>query len=119
MPTNKWILPEGVEDILPEQAYWLEIKRREVVDIFLSYGYGLVVPPLIEYHDSLLTNSSDDLDLQTFKLIDNKIKFTDIVNVIFEILNIYSPTSPSNISDVIEIDKLARSKTLNYIKGFN
>ena len=32
MPTNKWILPEGVEDILPEQAYWLEIKRREVVD---------------------------------------------------------------------------------------
>ena len=70
MPTNKWILPEGVEDILPEQAYWLEIKRREVVDTFLSYGYGLVVPPLIEYHDSLLTNSSDDLDLQTFKLID-------------------------------------------------
>ena len=70
MPTNKWILPEGVEDILPEQAYWLEIKRREVVDIFLSYGYGLVIPPLIEYHDSLLTNSGDDLDLQTFKLID-------------------------------------------------
>ena len=72
MPTNKWILPEGVEDILPEQAYWLEIKRREVVDTFLSYGYGLVIPPLIEYHDSLLTNSSDDLDLQTFKLIDQE-----------------------------------------------
>ena len=69
---NKWILPEGIEDILPEQAYWLEIKRREVVDIFLSYGYGLVIPPLIEYHDSLLTNRSVDLDLQTFKLIDQE-----------------------------------------------
>ena len=36
MPTNKWILPEGVEDILPEQAYWLEIKRREVVMTLIS-----------------------------------------------------------------------------------
>ena len=70
MPTKKWILPNGIEDILPEQAYWLELKRREVIETFLSYGYGLVVPPIIEYHDSLLSNSSDDLDLQTFKLID-------------------------------------------------
>ena len=51
MPTKKWILPEGIEDILPEQAYWLELKRREVIETFLSYGYGLVIPPLIEYHD--------------------------------------------------------------------
>ncbi len=72
MPTTKWILPEGIEDILPEQAYWLELKRREVVETFLSYGYGLVIPPLIEYHDSLLSNSSEDLDLQTFKLIDQE-----------------------------------------------
>ena len=36
MPTTKWILPEGIEDILPEQAYWLEMKRREVIDIFIS-----------------------------------------------------------------------------------
>ena len=72
MPTKKWILPEGIEDILPEQAYWLELKRREVIETFLSYGYGLVIPPLIEYHDSLLANSSDDLDLQTFKLIDQE-----------------------------------------------
>ena len=50
---------------------------------------------------------------------DEEEKVEVAVNVIFEILNIYSPTSPSNISDVIEIDKLARSKTLNYIKGFN
>ncbi len=72
MPTKKWILPEGIEDILPEQAYWLELKRREVIDTFLSYGYGLVIPPLIEYRDSLLSNSSEDLDLQTFKLIDQE-----------------------------------------------
>tara|TARA_B100001996_G_scaffold381004_1_gene369568 strand:- start:92 stop:1120 length:1029 start_codon:yes stop_codon:yes gene_type:complete len=70
MPIKKWILPEGIEDILPEQAYWLEIKRREVIDNFIASGYGLVIPPLIEYHDSLLSNSSEDLDLQTFKLID-------------------------------------------------
>ena len=72
MPTKKWILPEGIEDILPEQAYWLEKKRKEVIETFLSYGYGLVIPPLIEYHDSLLSNASDDLDLQTFKLIDQE-----------------------------------------------
>ena len=70
MPITKWILPEGIEDILPEEAYWLEIKRREVIDTFISFGYGLVIPPLIEYSDSLLSNSSQDLDLQTFKLID-------------------------------------------------
>ena len=51
MPTTKWILPEGIDDILPEQAYWLEMKRREVIDTFISSGYGLVVPPLIEYTD--------------------------------------------------------------------
>ena len=43
MPTTKWILPDGIEDILPEQAYWLEMKRREVVDVFISSGYGLVL----------------------------------------------------------------------------
>ena len=65
----------------------------------------------------VVLNAANEIAVESF--LDNKIKFTDIVNVIFEILNIYSPTSPSNISDVIEIDKLARSKTLNYIKGFN
>ncbi|MDA9181187.1 ATP phosphoribosyltransferase regulatory subunit, partial [Gammaproteobacteria bacterium] len=101
MPTNKWILPEGVEDILPEQAYWLEIKRREVVDTFLSYGYGLVVPPLIEYHDSLLTNSSDDLDLQTFKLIDQETGRqlglrADITSQISRIYSIYNDKDEVN-----------------------
>ena len=53
MPTTKWILPEGIDDILPEQAYWLEMKRREVIDTFISSGYGLVIPPLIEYTERL------------------------------------------------------------------
>ena len=65
----------------------------------------------------VVLNAANEIAVESF--LDNKIKFTDIVNVIFEILNIYSPISPSKISDVIEIDKLARSKTLNYIKGFN
>ena len=72
MPITKWILPEGIEDILPEQAYWLEIKRREVIDTFISSGYGLVIPPLIEYTDSLIRETDDDLNLQTFKLVDQE-----------------------------------------------
>ena len=101
MPTNKWILPEGIEDILPEEAYWLEIKRREVIDTFLSYGYGLVVPPLIEYYDSLLTNSSEDLDLQTFKLIDQETGRqlglrADITSQISRIYSTYSSKDETN-----------------------
>ena len=65
----------------------------------------------------VVLNAANEIAVESY--LDNKIKFTDIINVIFEILNIYSSTSPSNISDVVEIDKLARSKTLNYIKGFN
>ena len=72
MPTTKWILPEGIEDILPEQAYWLEMKRREVIDIFISSGYGLIIPPLLEYTDSLEKNVSEDLNLKTLKLIDKE-----------------------------------------------
>jgi ATP phosphoribosyltransferase regulatory subunit len=72
MTSTKWILPDGIDDILPEQAYWLEIKRREVIDTFFKYGYGLVIPPLIEYSDSLLNNISKDLDLQTIKFTDQE-----------------------------------------------
>ena len=80
MPTKKWILPEGIEDILPEQAYWLELKRREVIETFLSYGYGLVIPPLIEYHDSLLSNASED-----FPLPDNPVITTSFSLGIFKL----------------------------------
>ena len=101
MPTKKWILPEGIEDILPEQAYWLELKRREVIETFVSYGYGLIIPPLIEYHDSLLSNSSEDLDLQTFKLIDQETGKqlglrADITSQISRIYSTYCNTNEIN-----------------------
>ncbi len=67
---NRWLLPEGIEDLLPDQAMQLELLRREILDLYRSWGYELILPPFIEYLDSLLTGSGHDLDLQTFKLID-------------------------------------------------
>ncbi|NHZ69996.1 MAG: ATP phosphoribosyltransferase regulatory subunit, partial [Thermotogales bacterium] len=67
---NRWLLPEGIEDLLPDQAMQLEQLRREILDLYRSWGYELILPPFIEYLDSLLTGSGHDLDLQTFKLID-------------------------------------------------
>ena len=64
------MLPEGVEDILPPQAERLELLRRDTIDLFHSWGYELVVPPLMEYLESLLTGSGHELDLQTFKITD-------------------------------------------------
>ena len=70
MSKDRWLLPEGIEESLPEESAWLEKYRRELVDMFSTWGYDLVIPPLIEYLDSLLIGPSDDLDLQTFKLTD-------------------------------------------------
>jgi ATP phosphoribosyltransferase regulatory subunit len=67
---NPWLLPEGIEEILPNEAEWLEKQRRIVVDLFLSWGYRLVEPPLIEFLESLLVKNSEAIDLQTFKLVD-------------------------------------------------
>ena len=67
---NRWLLPDGIEESLPDEAAWLEVHRRELLDMFASWGYELVIPPLIEYLESLLVGPSDDLDLQTFKLTD-------------------------------------------------
>ncbi len=67
---NPWLLPDGVEEILPEDARHLEKLRRLLLDVFASWGYQYVIPPLIDYLDSLLTGSGHDLDLQTFKLTD-------------------------------------------------
>ncbi len=70
-PENeRWLLPEGINELLPQQAEALERLRRELLDLFHSWGYELVMPPLIEYIESLSLGSSNDLDLQTFKLID-------------------------------------------------
>ena len=67
---NRWLLPEGIEEILPLEARRLEIMRRRLLDLFESWGYELVMPPLIEYIESLLTGTGKELDLQTFKLTD-------------------------------------------------
>lgn len=67
---NHWLLPEGVEEMLPVQAARLEQLRREILDVFDGWGYDLVIPPMIEFLESLLTGTGHDLDLQTFKITD-------------------------------------------------
>lgn len=67
---ERWLLPEGVDEYLPQQAERLESLRRDLLNLFHSWGYELVIPPLIEYLESLLVGAGHDLDLETFKLID-------------------------------------------------
>jgi len=67
---DPWLLPEGVEEVLPEDARHLEVLRRQLLDVFKCWGYEKVIPPFIDYLDSLLTGSAHDLNLQTFKLTD-------------------------------------------------
>jgi ATP phosphoribosyltransferase regulatory subunit len=70
MSMNRWLLPDAISDLLPAQARSLEDMRRAILDCYRCCGYELVVPPLIEYLDSLLIGSGGDLNLKTFKLID-------------------------------------------------
>jgi ATP phosphoribosyltransferase regulatory subunit len=67
---NRWLLPENIADILPSEARKIEDLRRILLDRFQAYGYELVMPPMLEYLDSLLTGSGQDLNLKTFKLVD-------------------------------------------------
>jgi ATP phosphoribosyltransferase regulatory subunit len=67
---DRWLLPEGIDELLPPQAMRLESLRRCLLDLFQSWGYELVIPPLIEYLESLLTGMGHDLELQTFKITD-------------------------------------------------
>ena len=67
---ERWLLPEGIEEVLPDEARRLEAMRRQLLDLFVSWGYEPVMPPLIEYLDALLTGVGKELDLQTFKLTD-------------------------------------------------
>lgn len=69
---DRWILPDGIEEVLPADAAHLEALRRKVLDLFFSWGYCFVMPPLIEFIEPLLTGAGSDLDLQTFKLIDQQ-----------------------------------------------
>jgi ATP phosphoribosyltransferase regulatory subunit len=67
---DRWLLPDGVEEILPHQAWCIESLRRELLDLYRSWGYELVMPPLIEFAEALLIGLGSDMDLATFKLTD-------------------------------------------------
>lgn len=70
MTSRRWLLPEAIEDVLPRDATRIEALRRRLLDEFARHGYEFVIPPLLEYVESLLTGSGHDLDLRTFKLVD-------------------------------------------------
>ena len=67
---DRWLLPQGIEESLPPEARQLEAMRRQLLDTYARWGYQLVMPPFIEYLDSLLTGTGHDLNLQTFQLVD-------------------------------------------------
>jgi ATP phosphoribosyltransferase regulatory subunit len=68
--SSAWLLPEHIADVLPAQARRIEDLRRRLLDRAQGYGFELVVPPLLEHLDSLLTGTGHALDLKTFKLVD-------------------------------------------------
>lgn len=65
-----WLLPENIADVLPSEARKIEELRRTLLDNFRLYGYELVMPPMLEYLESLLTGTGQDMDLRIFKLVD-------------------------------------------------
>jgi len=67
---RNWLLPEFIEDVLPAEAARMEQMRRTLLDLFHLYGYQLVIPPMLEYLESLTTGAGEDLDLATFKVVD-------------------------------------------------
>ncbi len=70
MPMSAWVLPDHIADVLPSEARHIEELRRGLLDTARGYGYELVMPPLLEHLESLLTGTGEALDLQTFKLVD-------------------------------------------------
>lgn len=70
MAQNTWMLPEGIDEAGPEQAFEIEALRRSSLDRMASWGYQLIMPPMAEFTDSLLTGVGADLDLQTLKVTD-------------------------------------------------
>jgi ATP phosphoribosyltransferase regulatory subunit len=67
---SAWVLPDHIADVLPSEARHIEELRRELLDTARGYGYELVMPPLLEHLESLLTGTGEALGLQTFKLVD-------------------------------------------------
>jgi ATP phosphoribosyltransferase regulatory subunit len=70
MSMSAWVLPDHIADVLPSEARHIEELRRALLDTARGYGYELVMPPLVEHLESLLTGTGEALDLQTFKLVD-------------------------------------------------
>lgn len=68
--SNRWLLPDGIEEVLPPMAGRVESLRRNLLDLYKSWGYDLVIPPFVEFLESLLTGVGSDLDLKTFKVTD-------------------------------------------------
>lgn len=67
---HNWLLPEYIEDVLPAEAARIESLRRTLLDLFKVHGYQYVIPPMLEYMESLITGVGHDLDLATFKVVD-------------------------------------------------
>ncbi|GEK47955.1 ATP phosphoribosyltransferase regulatory subunit [Halomonas pacifica] len=67
---DRWLLPDGMDEVLPPQAARMEELRRALLDLYHRWGYDQVMPPPVEFLDSLLTGTGTDLELQTFKLTD-------------------------------------------------
>ncbi|MDR2876012.1 MAG: ATP phosphoribosyltransferase regulatory subunit [Methylobacillus sp.] len=67
---RNWLLPEYIEDVLPAEAARMEQMRRALLDLFHTHGYQLVIPPMLEYVESLMSGAGEDLDLATFKVVD-------------------------------------------------
>ena len=67
---RNWLLPEFIEDVLPAEAARIEQLRRHLLDLFKVHGYQYVIPPMLEYLESLITGTGHDLDLATFKVVD-------------------------------------------------
>jgi ATP phosphoribosyltransferase regulatory subunit len=70
LKSERWILPEGISETLSPEAMAIELNRRSLLDMFYSWGYDLVDPPVIDFYDSLLTGTGHDLELMTFTLTD-------------------------------------------------
>jgi ATP phosphoribosyltransferase regulatory subunit len=68
--TERWLLPEGIDEMLPDQAHLLEQLRRKIYDLHLGWGYKPVAPPFVEYLESLLSTAGAEFDRQTFKIVD-------------------------------------------------
>ena len=72
MSNRNWRLPAGVGELLPPDAWALELTRRRVLDVFRTWGFEYIEPPVVEYLDALLVGSGGDMDLQTLKALDQK-----------------------------------------------